>query len=431
MNARRSGGAPPPLIKRNSILLAASQALVGVGNQMVPTLGAIIVARFLGSANLAGVATSTMGVSRFLVSYPAGKVADSYGRRFALVLGLVLGLVGAVGAGLSILWSSFALFLTSIILFGAGVAAGYQLRVAAADMYPPSQRAQGLGYVLTGSVVGTLGGPVLITAAEVWSHPLGLDPIALAWILVPAVILPSIGLVLLIRPDPKEIAAHLERYYPGYTPLPDRREGEARTSLLLFLRDRPKQVAFLASFAAQGNMSMIMAFTSLALDHHGHGMSAISVAVTIHVIGMFGFSLPLGRLADRVGRRAVLLQGLLIAAVGAVLVPLTSYYWIIVTGTFLVGLGWSAVTVAATTLIADTAGALERGRAIGTNDTVSGAAAIALPLIGGPALEFFGLPSLAILGAGLMVPPLILLLTRLTETSPGNYNDAGSSIPGF
>ena len=136
---------------------------------MVPTLGAIIVTRLLGSANLAGLATSTLGVSRFLVSYPVGKVADLYGRKVAVVLGLLLGLVGAVGTGLSILWSSFAFFVASIVVFGAGVTAGYQLRVAAADMYPPSRRGQGLGYVLTGSLVGTLGGPVLITAAEVWS----------------------------------------------------------------------------------------------------------------------------------------------------------------------------------------------------------------------------------------------------------------------
>ena len=395
---------------------------MGVGNQMVPTLGAIVVARLLGSTNLAGVATSAMGVSRFVIAYPLGKVADTYGRRVAVVLGLLLGLVGAVGTGLSVLWSSFAAFIASVLVFGAGVTAGYQLRVAAVDMYPPSQRAQALGKVLTGSLVGTLGAPVLITAAQAWSGPLALDPIALAWILVPAVIVPGIGLALAVRPDPKEIAANLERYYPGYTPVRDPRpDADAQAGLRLFLRDRHKQVAFAASFAAQGNMSMIMAFTSLALEHHGHPMPAISVAVTIHVFGMFGFSLPLGRLADRVGRRPVMLLGLLISAVGALLVPVTSGYWIIVAGTFLVGVGWSAVSVAATAVIADTTTAVERGRAVGANDTVSAAAAIALPLLAGPAVEVFGLAALGILGAGLMVPPLVLLWTRLTETTPGGY----------
>jgi len=410
--------APPSIVKRNTLLLAASQAFVGVGNQMVPTLGAIIVARLLGSAHLAGIATSTLGVSRFLVSYPIGRVADVYGRRVAVVLGLFLGLVGAVGTGLSVLSGSFALFLASILVFGAGVSAGYQLRVAAADMYPPSLRAQGLGYVLTGSLVGALGGPILITAAQAWSGALGLDPLALTWILVPVVIVPGIGLVLAVHPDPKEIAADLERYYSGYCPPRGQKvAGPGPTGVLTFLRDARLQVAFAASFAAQGNMSMIMAFTSLALEHHGHPLPAISVAVTIHVIGMFGFSLPLGWLADRAGRRAVMLLGFLLLAGGAVLVPATSRYWIIVTGTFMVGVGWSAATVAATAVIADATHTFERGRAIGASDTASAAAAIVLPLLAGPAVELFGLLALGILGTGLMVPPLVLLLTRSRETS--------------
>jgi MFS family permease len=414
----RRGLPPPGIVKRNTLLLAASQAFVGIGNQMVPTLGAIIVARLLGAGHLAGMAASTLGVSRFLVSYPIGRVADGYGRRVAIVLGLLLGLAGAMGTGLSVLLGSFALFLISILVFGAGVSASYQLRVAAADMYPPSQRAQGLGSVLTGSLVGALGAPVVITVAQAWSRALDLDPLALTWILVPTFIVPGIGLVLAVQPDPKEIAANLERYYPGYRPpRRQRTDGTPATGVLGFVSDPRLQVAFAASFAAQGNMSMIMAFTSLALEHHGHPLPAISVAVTIHVIGMFGFSLPLGWLTDRMGREAVMLLGFLFLAGGSILVPATSHYWIIVTGTFTVGLGWSAATVAATAVIADATHASERGRAIGANDTASAAAAIALPLLAGPAVELFGLSALGILGVSLVVPPFGLFLRRWKQTS--------------
>src|SRR5262245_17294622 len=47
----------PPAIKRNTLLLAVTQAFVGVGNQMVPTLGALMVLQLLGSPALAGIAT--------------------------------------------------------------------------------------------------------------------------------------------------------------------------------------------------------------------------------------------------------------------------------------------------------------------------------------------------------------------------------------
>src|SRR5262249_9024617 len=312
---------PPDIVKRNAVLLAASQTFVGVGNQMVPTLGAIIVARLLGSVYLAGLATSTLGASRFLVSYAIGGVADGYGRRIAVVLGLLFGLAGALGTGLSVISGSFPLFLASILLFGAGVSAGYQLRVAAVDMYPPRGRARGLGFVLTGSLFGALGAPFLITAAQTWSGPVGLDPLALTWFLVPAVIVPGIGLVLAVHPDPKEIAADLGRYHPGYSPPPPVQavDGARPTAVLRWLRGPRPQSALAASLAAQGTMSMIMAFTSLALEHHGHPLPVISVAVTIHVVGMFGFSLPLGWLADRAGRRTVMVLGFVFLAGGAIL----------------------------------------------------------------------------------------------------------------
>jgi MFS family permease len=74
--------------------------------------------------------------------------------------------------------------------------------------------------------------------------------------------------------------------------------------------------------------------------------------------------------------------------------------------------------VAATAVIADVTRSFERGRAIGANDTASAAAAIVLPLLAGPAVEFFGLSALGMLGAGLMVPPFVLVLTRMNNTNP-------------
>src|SRR5947199_9785970 len=89
-----SGGARrdpiPALIKRNVLLLAASQALVGTATQMMPALGAIMAVHFTGSAVLAGLATAVLAGCRFLVAYPAGYLADTRGRRVVLLIGLLL-----------------------------------------------------------------------------------------------------------------------------------------------------------------------------------------------------------------------------------------------------------------------------------------------------------------------------------------------------
>lgn len=410
----------PAVVRRNTFLFAVTQALVGIGSQLTPTLGPIMVMSLTGSAALAGLGTSVLGGSKFVIAYPIGYVTDRFGRKAGLFLGLSLSLMGSLLIGLSALLASFSLFLLGISLFGLGVGATQQLRLAAADMYPPARRAEGVGFVLTGSLLGALGGPVLVSGAQLIARAQGLDSIALTWFLVPVVILPSMALVFLVRPDPKEIAANLGSYYPGYVPAAPRVGRVAPVAFREFISRMPTRTAFVASFAVHGNMSMMMAMTSLALAHHGHELAAISLSVALHVIGMFGFSLPIGRLTDGLGRRKVMLGGLLIAFLGSLLVPMTAMYWTITAGTFLVGLGWSCVNVAASALIADTTDPDVRGRAIGTNDTFSGASSIVLPLLAGPIVAFVGLPALTVVSLVLMLPPLVLLL-RLREPRPGRY----------
>jgi MFS family permease len=414
----------PAVVRRNTLFLAAAQACVGIGNQMTPTLGALMVIHLLGSATFAGAASGILGGCRLISSYPTGQITDAYGRKAGLFLGLGLSIVGSITIGLSMVRESAAQFFLGLIVFGIGVGAVQQLRLAAADMYPPSRRAEGLGYVLTGSLIGAFGGPLLISTAQATAPGLGIAPEGLAWLLVPLVLIPTGALVFFVRPDPKEIAAHLDRYYPGCQPSARARQATGappRVSVREYLREYPKQVAFVTSFALFGNMSMMMAMNAVALAHHGHGLSAISLSVALHIVGMFGFSLPLGRLADAVGRRNVMLLGLALAATGGMLVPTSPDYWVVTLGTFLVGLGWSCGNVAIVALLADTTPPLARGRAIGLNDSIAGAASISLPVLAGPLVELVGLPALAGVSAALMIVPAVLLL-RLREPSPGRYD---------
>jgi MFS family permease len=195
---------------------------------------------------------------------------------------------------------------------------------------------------------------------------------------------------------------------------------DVRVGVWRLLRSYPQRVACVTSFALHGNMSMIMAMTALALTHAGHALPAISFAVAIHVIGMFGLSLPLGYLADWLGRRHVMLGGVVAAGAGSLCVSLSSAYWVVTAGTFLVGLGWSCMNIAVVALFADTTPPQERGRVLGVNDALTATASIGLPLLAGPLVALAGLESLAVASVGLLFVPLIFLL-GLHEPSPGTY----------
>lgn len=411
------------MIRRNTLLLAGAQAFVGAGTQLVPTLGGIMIERLLGSIALAGLAGGLVYTSRLVIAYPIGWVTDAYGRKAALIAGIGLALAGALIIGSAMISLSFPLFFAGLFLFGLGVGAGQQLRTAAADMYVPSRRAEGLGYVLTGSLLGALGGPLIIAAAQAGAVPLALDATALAWLLLPAVLIPSAVLVLLIHPDPKTIALDLARFYPGYEAAPprdDRTLLAAGASLGAWLGHRSMRAALASMFAAHGVMVMMMSLTPLAMSHGGHGLTMISLAVSLHVVGMFAPSIPVGRLSDRIGRRPVILTGLAATAAGSLLVPLTTGYWVATAGLVLIGVGWACVNVASTALVADVVPAGERGRAVGVLDFAAALASVVLPIAGGPLAESFGFMALAVLAIAVTAGPMLVTM-RLAEPRHHRY----------
>ena len=65
--------------------------------------------------------------------------------------------------------------------------------------------------------------------------------------------------------------------------------------------------------------------------------------------------------------------------------------------------------------IADLVPARDWGREVGTNDAFATAGSVFPPLVGGPVIELFGLPSLANVSTRLLLIPLVMLL-RLDET---------------
>jgi MFS family permease len=405
----RPGGIPS-LIKRNTALFALSQSFIGAGTQLAYGIGPLMVLAVTGSASLAGLTVGLFGVSRFLVSYPIGQITDRFGRNPGILFGQGLALVGTVVTGIAMLMNS-ALWLTlGMIVFTMGVSAGQQLRVAAADMYPPRMRGLALGFIATGSLVGVALSPLVMALAELVSARTGHSPLGLPWLMMPALILAGMVLVMFVRPDPREIGMNLHSYYPDYVPPPARTAGEESTfNSWDLLRNVPTRLAILSNCAGQGNMAIVMVLTSLVLSHHGHSLTAITVSHMFHSAGMFAFTIPIGWAADRYGREQVMYPGVAIALVGALFVAFAEGFLSVTLGTFLVGLGWSAANVASTAMIADQVETQHRGRAIGVSESGAGAMAVLAAIVTGPLVECASLPAAGIAAVLIAVVPLAAL----------------------
>jgi MFS family permease len=414
-----SGLVIPPLIKRNTALFALAQSFIGAGTQLAYGIGPLMVIAVTGSASLAGLTVGLFGVSRFLVSYPTGRITDTFGRKPGILFGQSLTMVGSIATGFAMLMHSAIGLVAGMVLFTMGVSAAQQLRVAATDMYPPRFRGLALGFVATGSLVGIALSPLVMAIAEWTAARAGGEALGWPWLMLPLLIVAGMLLVTFVRPDPKEIGQNLERYYPGYAP-PPRPDGRtAEFSAKGLLKIAPARLAIVSNAAAQGNMAIVMVLTSLVLAHHGHSLTAITISHMFHAAGMFGFTIPLGWAADRLGREWVMYPGVAITLIGALFVALGGGFISVTIGTFLVGFGWSAANVASTAYLADQVETEHRGRAIGVSETGAGFMTLLAAVVTGPLIECASLPAAGFAAAVVAGVPLIMLAIDRTAQGRG------------
>ncbi|MCX4539456.1 MFS transporter [Streptomyces sp. NBC_01565] len=154
-------------------------------------------------------------------------------------------------------------------------------------------------------------------------------------------------------------------------------------------------LAVLASAQFAVALSTSIVNVALPAVRDGVGLSDAGMSWVVNSYGLaFGALLLLGgRAADLLGRRRVLLAGLLLFAVAAVAAGLASTPWMLVTARTAQGVGAAAIAPAALSLVMRLhPPGPARGRALGVWGAVSGAGGAAGVLLGGVLTESLGWP---------------------------------------
>ena len=215
----------------------------------------------------------------------------------------------------------------------------------------------------------------------------------------------------LLRPDPLLLArevAGVEAAPPTGTSW-----GRVRRAVV----DHPVLgAAVLGLVGSHAAMIAVMVMTPLHMEHGGAELRIIGVVISVHVLGMFAFAPLVGLLADRVGRAPTLGAGGVLLVLSLLLsgaAPEGSS-WQIFTGLFLLGLGWSFGTVAASTLIADHAPLDVRPDVQGAADLLMGLGAAAA---GGLAGVVVGTLGYAHLSHGTIALALLVVVAAVLARS--------------
>ncbi|MDQ1280191.1 MAG: hypothetical protein QG670_1454 [Thermoproteota archaeon] len=416
-NTRSAAKIPiPAVIKRNTILLAATQALFQGAIQSVVVIAPLSIFYFTQSTVLGALAFSVVIGGRTLVAYSAGRFMDSVGRKKVLYAGIFVSCSALIVMTFALYIFSIWFFWIGVFIFSIGAGVMNMLRVPVTDMYPTSRLGEGMGYMLTGSIIGALIPTVLSSLASFFAFT-SLNAYEIMLLFSVPMMAIGILLVKLISPDTREILRNLKSYYPQDVNVATYIDGKQDlTSVQVTSRSRSVIAAFIASSFGWGGMVMSKSIISIMLQQLGVELTLINLALSIHVFGMFGPSIPWGWLTDRWGRRIVIALGGVILGTGAFFMPITRDYRIVTFGFFLIGLGWSATNVASTALLCDLTTEQRRGSMLGANDVANGLASLTFPTVGGIVLSSFGLFAFGMVGMLAALPIVLSMILSIVAS---------------
>jgi len=360
-------------IRVRSVLMVG-QVLAGIGMGSTLSVGAILATDLSGSPGWSGMAATLSTLGAALAAMPLANLARAKGRSWSLAAGAWVATTGATLAVVATVTRWFPLLLLALACIGVGTAVNLQARFAATDVAPAAQRATDLSLVVWATTVGAVSGPNLIGPGNALGVWLGLPELAGPFVITAfAQISASLIYRLGLRPDPLAVSA---RWASTGKTDKDERGGE----------DRPisRRTAFIAISLSHATMVAVMAMTPVHLVDHGASLVIVGFTISLHIAGMYALSPVFGMLADRIGRIPTVLIGQVLLALSLLATGLGSEVegWVIV-GLILLGLGWSAATVAGSTLLTDSTPVESRTRVQGFSDVVmSGSGALGGALSG-------------------------------------------------
>jgi len=364
-------------------VLATAQVLNGVGVAGTVAAGSLLVASITDSETLAGLAQTSSVLGAAALALPLARLTARGGRRLALSVGFIAGVIGSLCAIVGGAEKNIYLMLTGTFLVGAASAAGYQARFAAVDLATNETRAKQLSFVVWGSTVGAVAGPNLMEPAGNLAENLNLPRLVGPYVVsATTLLLATLVIQFFLRPDPFLTA----QKQSGITEKP---KGATRVALN-HIRSNPKALFAILSIAI-GHVAMVsvMVMTPVHMAHVDVTLTIIGLVISIHVLGMYAFSPVVGALSDRLGRVRVIQIGVMTLLLSTVVSGFAAADDAITLGIglFLLGLGWSCTLIAGSAFLTESVDPQLKTSSQGASDLVmnlSGAAggAIAGVIIG-------------------------------------------------
>jgi len=283
-----------------------------------------------------------------LISYPAGAISDALGKRRVIVASLVV----FATAPFLYLFVSTAWQLMAVRFYHGFATAifGTVATAAIAERYPDTRAAMLSTYssvTIVGRSIAPFLGGFLISVANFHSVY-----VACA---ISGVIAWAVGLMLPAERVERTAKAGPPRFMAALKDVLNNR--------IILLTSVVEAAQFLVFGAVE-------AFLALYAASVGVASWQIGVILGVQLLAVVVVKPLMGKVSDRLGRRAVILPGLAIGAVSVVLLPLTRDVYALGVLSLVFGIGFATVTSSTSALVADVAKAGQFGASLGVLRTI-------------------------------------------------------------
>ena len=354
------------LQKRTVKVLSLGQALGGFGLGATLSVGALLAVELSGTTAWSGAAATLSTLGSAAVAIPLANLAFKRGRRVSLAFGAFLAILGAAMMILATYTQSFPVEIVALLFLGAGSAVSLQARFAAADIPTGKPKGKDLSLVVWATTLGAVIGPNLIAPGETLGLWLGMPHLAGPFLFTIAAQLSSTLVFWFgLRPDPLIVA----RDIAGLDP---KQKNASLKDALEVVREFPLAgYAVLTIALSHMVMVSVMSMTPAHLNAEGHSLADVGFTISLHVAGMYSLAPVFGWLTDKFGAIRIVITGQFISLSSlAVSGFWQSEFYAVVLGLFLLGVGWSASTVAASALLSETLATGQRSKVQGFSDSL-------------------------------------------------------------
>lgn len=148
---------------------------------------------------------------------------------------------------------------------------------------------------------------------------------------------------------------------------------------------------YVPAFFLQTGLSIVSPILPLYAESFGVSYTLVSFVVAIYAVGRLIADLPVGMLGDKIGRKPVLLVGVLTITATAFLCAFASSFWELLLYRLLQGVGSAMWQTMRTTMLQDLLKPEERGRILGYFQAFTLIGSSAGPSVGGIVAEYWGI----------------------------------------